>query len=75
MSSMHKDRISKEEALNFLQTHIIVERGQTITMDQLTLFNLTNLAKEAVHQISVSEGIIPHEVIESLAAEFLENSS
>ena len=75
MSSMHKERISKEEALNFLLTHIIVERGQSITLDQLTLFNLTNLAKEAVIQISVSDGIIPHEVIESLAAEFLENNS
>ena len=52
-----------------------MERGQSITLDQLTLFNLTNLAKEAVIQISVSDGIIPHEVIESLAAEFLENNS
>ena len=74
MSTPRKDRISKEEALNFLLTHIIVERGKSVMLDQLTLFNLTNLAQQAVNQISESEGIIPHEVIESLAAEFLENN-
>ncbi len=74
MNSLRKERITKEEALNFLLTHIVVERGQTITLDQLTLFNLNNLARRAVDQISESEGIIPHEVIEALAAEFLESN-
>lgn len=74
MNSQRKERISKEEALSFLLTYIVVERGQAITLDQLTLFNLTNLAKQAVHQISESDGIIPHEVIESLATEFIKEN-
>jgi hypothetical protein len=68
-----KSRISKEEALNFLLTYIVVERGQAITLDQLGLFNLSNLALRAVEQINASEGIIPHEIIESLGAEYLES--
>ena len=70
--SSRKDRISKEQALSFLLTHIIVEQNTPIQVDQLTLFNLLNLADQATSQINQSEGIIPHEVIESLAAEFLE---
>ena len=66
-----KERISKEEALSFLLTHIVVERGEAIQLDQLALFNLTNIAQRAVEEISESEGIIPHEVIEALAAEFM----
>lgn len=66
-----KERITKEEALNFLLTHIVVERGETLTLDPLGLFNLTNLAQQAAMEINASEGIIPHEVIESLAAEHM----
>ena len=67
-----KHRITREEALNFLLTHIVVERQLSLTLDQVTLFKLSNLAQAATEQISQTEGIIPHEVIESLAAEFLE---
>lgn len=69
---MKKTRVSKEEALNFLLTHIIVERGVTLELDQLALFSLSNLAQRAVEHISESEGVIPHELIEELATEYLE---
>ena len=70
---MKKTRITREEALNFLLTHIVVERNTNIELNQLTLFQLSNIAQSAVEQISQAEGIIPHEVIEQLAAEYLES--
>ena len=68
---MKKTRVSKEEALSFLLTHIIVERGITLELDQLALFTLSNLAQQAVEQIAETEGAVPHELIEELAAEYL----
>ena len=73
--AIKKERISKEEALSFLLTYIVVECGATIALDQLNLFNLSNLAFRAVDKINESDGIIPHEVIESLASEFMEESN
>jgi len=67
-----KERISKEEALSFLLTYIVVEQSHHLVLDQLALFNLTNLALRAVDEMTGSEGIIPHEVIESLAKEYLD---
>ena len=69
-----KERISKAEALSFLLTHIIVERGVSLELDQLGLFELNGVAQRAVDEINDSEGIIPHEVIERLAGEYLEKS-
>ena len=67
-----KHRITREEALSFLLTYIVVERNQNLVLDQLTLFNLTNLAQRAVDETTDSEEIIPHEIIESLAKEYLD---
>lgn len=68
-----KERITKSEALNFLLTHIVIEQGETIELNQVALFTLTNLAQQAVDEIESQEGIIPHEVIEALAAEYLKS--
>lgn len=68
-----KQRTSKEQALSFLLTYLIVERNQTLTLDPLGLFNLNNLAQHAAETISTTDGIIPHEVIEQLANEFLDS--
>lgn len=70
---MKKERISRAEALSFLLAHIIVERDVSIELDQLGLFNLNKVAQRAVDEISNSDDIIPHEVIERLAKEYLEN--
>ena len=67
-----KDRITREEALSFLLTYIVVEQNHHLVLDQLALFNLTNLALRAVEEMADSEGIIPHEAIESLAKEYLD---
>lgn len=67
-----KDRITREEALSFLLTYVVVEQNQTLVLDQLALFNLTNLALRAVDEMTDSEGVIPHEIIESLAKEYLD---
>ena len=67
-----KSRISKEEALAFLLTYLIVDRQQVFELNQLSLFNLTNLAAEAELKLSEEEGLIPHELIETLAEKFIE---
>ena len=66
-----KERINKAEALNFLLSHIIVDRGHSLNLDQLALFKLTSIAQRAVDTINQSDEIIPHEIIETLADEYL----
>jgi hypothetical protein len=65
--------MTKEKALSFLLTYLIVDRQQSFTLDQMTLFNLTHLAAEAENRLAEEEGLIPHEVIESLADQFIES--
>lgn len=67
------NRISRPEALSFLLTHIVVEKGYTFEMNQSTLFTLTTMASEAENRINQEEGIIPHEVIEEIAAGFMQD--
>ena len=67
----NKERISKEEALNFLLVHIIVDRGHALNLDQIGLFKLTSIAQRAADSINKSPAAIPHEVIETLADEHL----
>ena len=70
---MKKERLSTAEALSFLLTYIVVDRGITLELNQLNLFTLSNLAQRASEDISNTDGIIPHELIEELAEEFLES--
>lgn len=67
-----KPRLTKEEALSFLLTYLIVERQQIFTLNQMTLFTLSNLAAEVVTRLALEEGLIPHEVMEALADQFIE---
>jgi hypothetical protein len=62
--------MTKQEALSFLLTHIVVERGHNFELNQKSLFKLMTLAGEAEQLINDSEGVIPHEVLENLAADF-----
>lgn len=68
---MIESRITKEEALSFLLTHIVVDQGRTLELDPMTLFDLMRIAGEAVTVIAREEGVIPHEVIESVAGEWI----
>ncbi len=69
---MQKQKISRDEALSFLLTYIVVERNNELMINQIVLFQLSNVAQQAVDQINGEIGVIPHEVIERLANEFLE---
>ncbi|MCZ6502748.1 MAG: hypothetical protein O6945_09570 [Gammaproteobacteria bacterium] len=71
---MQKSKITKEETLSFLLTYLVVEKGQEMKIDQVTLFNLTNLAQQAADTINTEDGVIPHEVIEAIANEFLHDT-
>ena len=64
---MIESRITKEEALSFLLTYLVVEQGRTVELDTVTLFNLNRIAGEAVTVVNNEEGLIPHEVIEEAA--------
>ena len=66
-----KERINKAEALNFLLSHIIVERRESLVLDQFGLFKLNSIAQRAVDAINQSNEVIPHEVIENLADKYL----
>lgn len=68
---MRSARLTKEEALSFLLTYIVVEKNHSFEINQLTLFTLMNMAADAENRINKEEGVIPHEVIEAIAADFL----
>ena len=68
---MAKERISKADALSFLLTYLIVEQGKSLELDQLHLFRMNSLAQRAADEINATDGAIPHEIIESIAAEYL----
>ncbi len=69
---MRTTRLSKEEALSFLLTHIVVEKACQFEMTPANLFELINLAAEAQTRVANEEGCIPHEVIEEVAQIFIE---
>ena len=59
-SKHNRSKLSKEDALSFLLTHIVIERNNPFEMNQLNLFKLTQLAAEATTMIDQEEDIIPH---------------
>jgi hypothetical protein len=65
-----RSRLTKEEALAFLLTHIVVERQIHFDMNQISLFNLMNMASEASSRVNREQGQIPHEVVEDVARHF-----
>ncbi|MDA0788038.1 MAG: hypothetical protein O2780_01120 [Proteobacteria bacterium] len=69
---MKKFRISKEEALSFLLTYIVVEQSTEVTLNQRVLFDLSRMAEDAANRVNQEDGIIPHEIIESIAMKYLE---
>ena len=69
---MKKSRITKDEALSFLLTYIVVEKAQELVLNQLSLYDLTRMAQDAASKINEEDGIIPHEVIESIAKDYLQ---
>lgn len=63
--------MTKQDALSFLLAHIVIEKNHHFELNSVSLFNLMTLASEAEQTISTSKGIIPHEVLEELAAGFV----
>ena len=70
---MQRAKITREETLTFLLTYLVVEEGHELTLNQMTLFQLSTLAQEAADKINTEEGVIRHEVIEELARPFIES--
>ena len=70
---MQRSRISKDEALSFLLTYIVVECATELVLNQIALFKLTQLAQDAANRINQEEDIIPHEIIEAIATEYLQS--
>lgn len=72
---MRSHRLTKEKALSFLLTYIVVEKERTFEMNQTSLFTIMSLAAEAESRINRENGVIPHEVIEEVAARFLDTDT
>lgn len=70
---MAKSRIRQQETLSFLITYLVVEQSREINLDKISLFKLTRLAQDAANRINEEDGLIPHEIIELVAAEFAED--
>lgn len=70
---MQKPRFTRDKALSFLLTYIVIEQSKELKLDQLNLFTLSNLAQQAADIINSDDDVIPHEVIENLADDFLDN--
>ncbi len=68
---MRSSRLSKEQALSFLLTHIVIEKTYHFQMTPAVLFELMNLAAEAESRVADEEDSIPHEIIEEVAQPFL----
>ena len=68
---MRSSRISKEEILSFLLTHIVIEKGYHFQITPGVLFELMNLAAEAESRVADEDDSIPHEIIEDVAQPFL----
>lgn len=65
------DRITKEEAVTFLLTYIVVEKRFALQLDALALFQIMNIAAQGTQAINSTDGVTPHEVLEALADEFI----
>jgi hypothetical protein len=70
---MHKTQFTKDKALSFLLTYIIIEQSTALQLDQLMLFTLSNLAQQAADTINSGDDVVPHEAIEAIANNFLDN--
>jgi hypothetical protein len=68
---MPKKNLSKNDAMAFLLTYIIVDRAQSLNLTPALLFSVMNLSEQAVETIQQNEQMIPHELMASLAEEFL----
>lgn len=64
-------KISKEEALSFLLTYLVVEKKQTIALDQMSLFELMSIAAQGADTINREAEAIPHEILQELAENFV----
>lgn len=68
---MRKSRLTKEEALSFLLTQVVVAKNTSFQLDAMKLFSAMSLAAEAESRLEQEQGLIPHEVIEAMAEEFI----
>ena len=64
--------MTKQEALSFLLTCIVVEKNHPFQMTTIALFELMSLADEAITEINNLEDAIPHEILESYATRFID---
>jgi len=66
-------RLTKADAIAFLLTYIVVEKGQNFEMSALNLFHIMSMADIAVEQAIQQENSIPYEIIEALAQPFIQS--
>jgi hypothetical protein len=72
---MARSSLTKEKALTFILTHIVVTKALPLLLTPHTLFQLMNLAAEAENTLNESNNLIPHEVIESLTNSYIDTQT
>lgn len=70
-ANMSKTQFSKNDAITFLLTHIVVDQAQPLPLTPAQLLSIMNLSEQATTSIEQNEHIIPHELVESMAGGFL----
>jgi hypothetical protein len=68
-------RLTKADAVLFLLTYIVVEKGQSFEMSALNLFHIMSMANAAVEQANAEENSILHEIMEAIAEPFIQTLS
>ncbi|MBT3425211.1 MAG: hypothetical protein HOL98_09940 [Gammaproteobacteria bacterium] len=68
---MSKKKFSKNDAMAFLLTHIVVDQAQSLQLTPALLLSIMNLSEQAATTIQQNQHIIPHELVESMPGEFL----
>jgi len=67
--------MTRQEALYFLLTHIVVDKNHHFELNSQSLFTLMSIAGDAEQSLGEAQDLIPHEVLESLATEFIADAS
>jgi hypothetical protein len=63
--------MTRQEALYFLLTHIVVEKNHHFELNPQSLFALMTIAGDAEQSLENAQDAIPHELLESLAKGFI----
>ncbi|MFT7687755.1 MAG: hypothetical protein ACI9FB_003112 [Candidatus Azotimanducaceae bacterium] len=72
---MARGTLTKEKALSFILTHIVVTKARPLSLTPHVLFELMTLASDVENTLEKDNDLIPHEVIESLTDTYIDSQT